>query len=232
MVDGIEVIGVGLSRTGTSSFREALHILGLVPCYHDGDVLGLDQGPNTGHLDAWYRFATEGVAPDWRQHFAHYRAIGLLPGITTYFEQVVTALPEARVVLTRREVDGWVRSVRALHDFFLAMGEKQMMRSDVGRRWRTVMSKLAWEPLGDLTDSDQLVQHFERHHERVVGSVHADRLLVFDVREGWEPLCAFLGIAIPDAPFPKINESAFLEHARGLDGTELMQALSTRTLKA
>lgn len=184
MVDGMEVIGVGLSRTGTSSFREALHILGLVPCYHDGDVLGLDQGPNAGHLDAWYRFATEGVPPDWRSHFAHYRAIGLLPGISAYFEQVATAFPDARVVLTRREVDGWVRSVRALHDFFLAMGEKQMMRSDIGRRWRTVMSTLAWAPLGDLTDSEQLVQHFESHHQRVVARVHADRLLSSTFEKG------------------------------------------------
>lgn len=232
MVDGMEVIGVGLSRTGTSSFREALHILGFVPCYHDGDVLGLDQGPNAGHLDAWHRFATEGVPPDWHHHFAHYRAIGLLPGIAAYFEQVVTAFPDARVVLTRREVHGWVRSVRTLHEFFLAMGEKELMRSEVGHRWRTVMSKLAWARLGDLDDGEELVQHFEHHHQRVVASVPADRLLVFDVREGWEPLCAFLGIAVPDVPFPKINESAFLEHAQGLDGAELMQALSMRTLDA
>ena len=34
----------------------------------------------------------------------------------------------------------------------------------------------------------------------------ADRLLVFDVKQGWEPLCAFLGVLVPDTPFPHVND--------------------------
>ena len=36
--------------------------------------------------------------------------------------------------------------------------------------------------------------------------VPKDQLLVFDVREGWEPLCTFLDLPIPDIPFPNVND--------------------------
>ena len=34
------------------------------------------------------------------------------------------------------------------------------------------------------------------------------RLLVFDVTEGWEPLCKFLGVQVPDGSFPRVNDTA------------------------
>jgi len=35
-----------------------------------------------------------------------------------------------------------------------------------------------------------------------------DRLLVYEVKEGWEPLCEFLGVEVPDEPFPRLNDTA------------------------
>ena len=46
-------------------------------------------------------------------------------------------------------------------------------------------------------------------------------LLVFNVKQGWEPLCTFLGKEVPAEPFPNVNESAELERA-----SKVMVALS------
>jgi len=37
--------------------------------------------------------------------------------------------------------------------------------------------------------------------------VPPERLLVYDTPQGWEPLCAFLGVPVPDVPFPKTNST-------------------------
>ena len=57
-------------------------------------------------------------------------------------------------------------------------------------------------------DRTALEQGFNAHNERVKAVIPADRLLVFDVRQGWQPLCAFLGVAVPDTPFPRTNDRA------------------------
>ena len=48
---------------------------------------------------------------------------------------------------------------------------------------------------------------FNEHNEEVKRHVPADKLLVFTSKDGWEPLCAFLGVPVPDKPFPHVNDS-------------------------
>jgi hypothetical protein len=57
----------------------------------------------------------------------------------------------------------------------------------------------------DLKDRARCIAAFERHNAEVRASVPADRLLVFAAAEGWAPLCAFLGVPVPDVPFPSVN---------------------------
>lgn len=63
----------------------------------------------------------------------------------------------------------------------------------------------------DPSDDDQMMQGMIRHNEEVKRTVPADRLLVFQVKEGWEPLCHFLGKPVPPIPFPHLNDR---EHVR------------------
>jgi hypothetical protein len=67
---------------------------------------------------------------------------------------------------------------------------------------------------GRIDDRAHAVKVFERHIEEVRAAVPAGRLLVFDVRDGWEPLCAFLGVPVPDEPFPQVNERAAFRRKR------------------
>jgi hypothetical protein len=60
---------------------------------------------------------------------------------------------------------------------------------------------------GRFGDRAYAMEVFERHNEAVRRRVPPERLLVFDVREGWAPLCGFLGVEAPDRPFPRLNEA-------------------------
>jgi hypothetical protein len=57
-------------------------------------------------------------------------------------------------------------------------------------------------------DKAHAIEVFERHNQEVRDAIDSARLLVFDVREGWTPLCRFLEAPIPDEPFPRLNDSA------------------------
>ncbi|MFC4112842.1 sulfotransferase [Nonomuraea zeae] len=62
---------------------------------------------------------------------------------------------------------------------------------------------------------DHALKTFTTHIEDVQAAIPPDRLLVFDVRQGWPPLCAFLGVPTPSEPFPRVNDAAmFQQHAR------------------
>jgi hypothetical protein len=73
------------------------------------------------------------------------------------------------------------------------------------------MKALLWEGRGTLRDRhserDGLIASFERHTAAVKEAVPADRLLVWDAKEGWEPLCEFLGVDVPPMPLPHVNDS-------------------------
>lgn len=58
---------------------------------------------------------------------------------------------------------------------------------------------------GRIDDPAHLSAVFEAHNANVRATIAPDRLLVFDVADGWEPLCAFLGVAVPDVAFPFTN---------------------------
>jgi hypothetical protein len=59
---------------------------------------------------------------------------------------------------------------------------------------------------GRFGDRDHAVEVFVRHNEEVKRRVPPEKLLVFEVKEGWGPLCEFLGVEAPDGPFPHLND--------------------------
>lgn len=59
---------------------------------------------------------------------------------------------------------------------------------------------------GDPQNRDALRRGFVQHNEHIRFIVPKDKLLDFQVQEGWEPLCKFLGKPVPDEPFPHANE--------------------------
>jgi len=205
----LRVIGAGLGRTGTMSLKAALERLGFDPCYHMAEIIGVRPGANEGHVDAWHAF-TFGRAPmDWKRLFAAYQACVDLP-TCLFYRELAAEFPDAPVVLSVRDPDTWYESWCALQAtareiWARTRGDPRM------RRWSEFVDELQSRRFGRAPGRAETIAVFERHNAEVRATVPAERLLVFEVREGWEPLCRFLDRPVPAGPFPHLNERELLQ---------------------
>ncbi len=214
----IEVIGAGFGRTGTASLKVALEQLGFGPCYHMFEVMERPE-----RAADWLR-AAEGGAVDWERIFAGYRATVDWPA-AAYWRELVERYPEARVILTVRDPDRWFDSAsstifRALmppaSPLARLVGQVAMPRDPAFRDFVMGNRLLIWEGIfgGRGADREHARAVFQQHAADVQAAVPAGRLLVYEVTEGWEPLCAFLGVPVPDTPFPRLNDAATFRRRR------------------
>ncbi len=194
----MKVIGAGFPRTGTMSTKGALEQLGLGPCYH---FVTLFERPQD---TAVWQAAAEGQAVDWKALFADFQSLVDWPE-SVFYKQLMGLYPEAKVLLTVRDPEKWYESMKATVYIASRSFPPDAPQASLGR----MIDTLAWQGLfhGRFEDKEYAISVFERHNQEVKDSVPADRLLVWEVKEGWAPLCDFLGVAAPDAPFPHLNDS-------------------------
>lgn len=204
----LEVIGAGFGRTGTLSTKSALEKLGFERCYHM-----LEVGLHPDHPRVW-REAAAGGDLDWHALFDGYRASVDWPACA-FWPQLADAFPDALVLLTVRDPEAWCASFRDTIARVIEPPFPPPAEEILGMARQVIVDGTLD---GTLGDDAHLIGCFERHNQQVIDSIDADRLLVFDVREGWEPLCAFLGRPVPDDPFPNVNDRAFF-HAM-IEGRE------------
>ncbi len=191
----LSVIGAGLGRTGTLSLKLALEQLGFGPCYHMTEVLTRD-----GFAEHWAR-AGEGAAMDWDAVFAGYASAVDWPS-ADYWRELAQAYPAAKLILTVRDPDAWFTSTQ--NTIFSALNRAMAeTTTPVGR----MMSRIRANFAGDLHDRARCIDVFTRHNEAVRAALPPARLLVFDIAEGWDRLCRFLGTEVPDTPFPASNST-------------------------
>lgn len=210
--NGLEIVGVGFGRTGTDSTRTALNLLGF-PCYHMFEVL--ENSDNPDHLDFWLEVARSepGVQHDWQQVFSKYRATVDNPGACVWRE-LLEANPEAKVLLTLhpKGADAWYRSTINTIYAIRSRWQLRLLRRFIPRlrKMGEMTDRLIWERFHESTMDDpaKAKARYEAHRREVETAVPADRLLVFRASDGWEPLCEFLGVPVPDEPFPRTNDSA------------------------
>jgi len=219
----MKLIGAGLPRTGTLSQKVALEMLGLAPCYHMVNVLG-----NLDEAEYWRR-GLDGEAP-WDQVFDGFQATVDWPG-SFFYKELVDFYPDAKVLLSVRDADSWARSMRdTIFGLFygdVLMHDLSSARGRVDPKWRSYIEMMQgmWQQSGLIDDGaatgqDSMKQAMERFNQEVQATVPSDRLLVWSVGDGWEPLCRFLELPIPDTPFPHLNDSKeFVE--RVIDGALL-----------
>lgn len=187
----LKVIGAGFGRTGTLSLKLALEQLGFGPCHH---MLEVFAHPET--IPLW--IAAADGRPDWQAIFKGYRASVDWP-TATFYREVAEAFPEAKVVLTERDPEAWFASTQATIFSIDTPADSQdpwtvMVRKVVGQLFEQRMH-----------DKEKLISVYLAHNARVREVIPPDRLLVYQVSQGWEPLCGFLGVPVPDAPMPKVN---------------------------
>ncbi|MDT7799881.1 MAG: hypothetical protein QOI78_3314 [Actinomycetota bacterium] len=191
----VEVIGAGFGRTGTMSVRAALEALGRGPCHHMADVLG--EPAATVRWTAALRGDREAL----RAAVAGYRATSDFPGCLLWRE-LRDLFPDAKVLLSVRDPEDWYRSaVRTIFDPVL-----DQVFAKLGAETAEFVAALA-ERGYRHTGRDAAIAWFTRHNAEVLAAVPAEKLLVYEVREGWEPLCGFLGADVPSEPFPRVNDS-------------------------
>jgi len=217
----IEIIGAGLGRTGTMSLRSALVQLGY-PCYHMMDLM-FDPA-RKGDVDFWLEVADDPDRPDrdWNRVFSGLRATVDFPACAAW-RGLAAAYPDAKVILTRhpRGAEAWYDSNRAT----IYSGTGFESRSEFGAKFNAMMDSLVWGRLLDdsMDDRARAIERYNAHLEEVRAGIPADRLLDFSVDQGWEPLCDFLGVPVPETPFPQVNEREHM--ARITSRLQLMRRL-------
>lgn len=212
----MDVIGVGFGRTGTASLKLALEQLGFGPCYHMREVMD-----RPDRARQWRRVG-EGVPADWDELFGGFRATVDWPG-AAYWRELVDAYPDAKVVLTVRDVDKWFDSAASTIFRFPMRRHNAVERllyrflcltNPASAEVPLMLDKVLWQrefgdrPLGhDAGSKAYAVDAYRRHVAEVIDYVPADRLLVYEVKQGWQPLCEFLERPVPDGSFPRVNET-------------------------
>jgi len=200
----MQVIGSGFGRTGTRSTKDALEILGFGPCYHMEEVF-----KRPAHVRAWVDRG-HGKPVDWRRLFHGWGSTVDFPA-SVVWDELLEAFPDAKVLHTVRDPDDWWESTVETIAGAGGRVDPWLRRfvPAVDRPFR-LTELLVWEGIfeGRIDDRQHAISVYEAWTERVVATVPADRLLVFDVRDGWEPLCEFLEVPVPDVPYPRRNDRA------------------------
>lgn len=194
----LRVVGAGLPRTATRSLKEALERLLGGRCYHMAEVF-----QHLEDVPTW-RAAIHGEEADWRSFPPDSIAAVDWPA-SAFWPELAAAHPDAVIVLsTRASAAEWWESADATifpvarkdsypeYEEWLAMA-KELLARELGEKW------------DDRTTAEAF---YETYNERVRREAPADRLLEWRAADGWAPLCAALGVPVPDEPFPHTNTRA------------------------
>lgn len=214
----LKVIGAGFGRTGTTSVKAALETLGFGPCFHMSEL-----SARPALVDGWLRRVT-GEPVRWAALFDGYAATVDWPA-AAFWRELSETYPDAKVLLTVRDPRRWYDSMAATifrmrytdaASMPPAMRRLFESRPGVEDQFRMV-EKLIWQDTfgGRFADRDHAIRVFREHIAEVRAAIAPERLLEYDVADGWDPLCAFLGTHVPAEPFPHLNTSASVQHRLG-----------------
>lgn len=195
----LQIIGAGFGRTGTMSLKHALETLGFGPCYHMVEVK-----KNEGHRYRWNEIA-HGAMPDWDDLFRDYRAAIDWPA-THYWDALARYYPDAKVILTVRDPEAWYRSFsETIRKVIRVPVPEDAPEED--HLHRDTIHKIITEQTfhGQSGTKEVAIRAFEERIKQVIEAIPKKRLLVYEITQGWGPLCEFLDVPVPDLEFPKKN---------------------------
>ena len=203
----INVVGAGFGRTGTLSLKMALEQLGFEKCYHMMEV-----GNHPDHLQLWTD-AHKGVSIDWNYLFDGYQSSVDWPSCNLWREQAAH-FPDAKILLSLRDPDSWYDSV--MNTIYPSSSALVDSEDDNLRTFGNWAMDTIWKPIFDnkMEDRAHVIEVFNRHNQSVIDEVPADRLLVFEARNGWKPLCDFLEVPIPGTDYPRVNTTEQFQNRR------------------
>ena len=192
------VINAGFDGTGTQALAQALDRLGLGPCLDLAAFRARAQ-----HLDAWEE-AANGGAVDWNAVLGGHPSVSGWP-CCHFWRELTANWPAARVILTVREPQSWYSTASAT--VFASLRDPP--KGGSAAAWHLLRQIVLQQTFGGSTDDPALaIETLQMHEREVKEAIPAERLLVLEVSRGWEPLCRFLEVAVPDEPFPEDDATA------------------------
>lgn len=193
----MQVIGAGLGRTGTYSLKAALNQLGLGPCHHMEAV----RHDLSGQVPLWD--AAVAGHPDWAAIFKGYGSAVDWP-TASFFRELAGAYPQAKFVLSVRSPESWAESFG--DTIYKVLGGRDNAPPAMHAWLEMVVRVLQKAGIPAGLDREGLIRAFNAHNAAVKAAIPAERLLVFEAKQGWAPLCAFVGKPVPEGDFPRTND--------------------------
>jgi len=216
-----KVIGAGLPRTGTHSLKKALEILGFGPCHHMTDCI-VNRNRSRAILAVYKKVLNkEPYEEDLRRVLRGYGSAVDEP-LATLAPEIASVLPDAKIILSVRDSPAaWWMSLKTLLQlvsiqtfvcawpFFSAYRAQMALRLGGVRKVRA--SRLQeWNNGKPVETGPEL---YEKHNQMVLSMFPKEKVLVHNAKEGWDPLCEFLGVPVPDVPYPRSNEGGSFTRA-------------------
>lgn len=207
----IKVIGAGFPRTGTMTLKKALETLGYNDTYHYRDLIA-----NSKKLKYWQELENTGNT-DFEKLFEGFEATVDFPGYP-YYKILLKQYPDAKVILTKRDFDKWYESTtktiwKSANKPFIErvnLFKRKLFSKNLRGIFKCVKFMRRVYLYGQFDNNFSNKSHAEKvffeHIDDVINHVPKQQLLVYDVAEGWEPLCEFLNRPIPNEPFPHLNK--------------------------
>ncbi len=206
----LKVIGAGLGRTGTLSLKTALEQLGFGKCYHMAELMN-----NPQQVHHWLDLQAQ-QKTDLEALFSGFQSTVDYPACR-FYHTFFKAYPDAKVVLSVRDPERWYESARNT----IYATKPKTLGQKLGMLWKMLTKpkvrkllpvfqmadQIIWEGQfeGEFEDKAFALKKFHEHIEEVKAHIPADQLLIFEVKDGWGPLCNFLEVPVPDTPFPRVN---------------------------
>ncbi|KAJ4011889.1 hypothetical protein NW752_004286 [Fusarium irregulare] len=237
------ILCLGAVRTGTASLMKALEILGYTNVHHGWEASERDdmqwQWPLLDRAaDATYpNIATyngKGFSrSDWDEIFSEYDAVSDIGSL--FAESLIKAYPDAKVIFVERDIEKWYKSALPIFEpaqnprmrkFAIKIGDLSGMESAKA----SYKMHQGWTGAPDPNHTvDHMKEAYVRHNALIRENVSQEQLLDFQLTQGWEPLCAFLGKEVPDCPFPHVNDSKEYQ-ARGKKLGQKMMGRAARNV--
>lgn len=196
----LDVIGIGFPRTGTMSLKHALERLSFGPCYHMIEVFR-----RPGDIAFWrsaVQSRGEGVA--WDEVFSEFGSTTDCPA-GFFWRTLYADFPDAKYIITVRDPEDWYESFLAT--VYEAISHPERSPDEDHRNVQLMAREVILDGIfdGRFCDRDYAISCYHSHIAEVNATIPRDRLLTFNVAEGWGPLCRFLEVKEPDEPFPRAN---------------------------
>jgi len=218
--NGLQVIGCGFGRTGTLSLKTALDELGFGPTYHMFENI---QNKNS---DFWTKVGEVKdleIRKKMLKNFfdnSLYRSSVDFPG-NVFFEELMEIYPNAKIILSVRDSPQiWAKSARETifgyesgqrMSFMRLPGIKQLFRFvpvesySLTTMVETLVPRMFVNTQPEFTE-DALSLAYSKWQKHCESTIKRENLLIFNVKEGWKPLCDFLDVKVPTSEFPRVND--------------------------